>query len=205
MMARESALARRLLALLALVAASWLAGCRTLPPQAPPPSQPWETRRAELQQRDHFDLSGRIAVAAAQEGFNAKLRWKQQGERANVALDGPLGVGGVRINSSGSSLDVVTSRGERLDSTAARQEITARLGFDPPLQSLRFWVQGVPDPSSPADVVLDDSQRLASLRQDGWQIDYTMYSAVKGKWLPSRMTLRRDDVRVKLLVESWDS
>jgi outer membrane biogenesis lipoprotein LolB len=50
-------------------------------------------RREALQQRDHFDLSGRIAVAAAQEGFNAKLRWQQQGSRSNLALDGPLGVG----------------------------------------------------------------------------------------------------------------
>jgi outer membrane lipoprotein LolB len=162
-------------------------------------------RRAALQQRDRFDLSGRIAVAAAQEGFNAKLRWKQQGSRSNLALDGPLGVGGVRITSDGQTLNVVNSRGQRLDSEAARGEIAARLGFEPPLDSLRFWVLGVPDPSLPADEVLDDSQRLATLRQDGWQIDYGTYTAVGGQWLPSRMTLKRDDVRVRLLVDGWGS
>lgn len=190
----------------AVVAASVLTACKTLPPpSAPTTSQSWEVRRAALQQRDRFDLNGRIAVAAAQDGFNAKLRWKQQGTRSNLALDGPLGVGGVRITSDGQTLNVVNARGQQLDSEAARTEIAARLGFEPPLESLRFWVLGVPDPSHPADEVLDAEQRLATLRQDGWQIDYGTYTAVAGQWLPSRMTLKRDDVRVRLLVDGWGS
>jgi outer membrane lipoprotein LolB len=144
-------------------------------------------------------------VAAAQEGFNAKLRWKQQGGRSNLALDGPLGVGGVRITADGGNLNVINAHGDPLDSDAARREITTRLGFDPPLQSLRFWVQGVPDPAHPADEVLDDNQRLATLRQDGWQIDYPKYTTVAGQWLPSLITLKRDNVRVRLLVDGWGS
>jgi outer membrane lipoprotein LolB len=198
---------RFLLAILtAIVVVGVLSACKTVPPSlAPAPTEPWEVRRAALQQRDQFDLSGRIAVAAAQEGFNAKLRWKQQGARSNLALDGPLGVGGVRITAEGTNLNVVNARGQQLDSDAARNEITTRLGFEPPLQSLRFWVQGVPDPSHPAEEVLDDEKRLATLRQDGWQIDYGTYTAINGQWLPSRMTLKRDDVRVRLLVDGWGS
>jgi outer membrane lipoprotein LolB len=188
----------------AVLAAILLTACKTLPPPAAP-TEPWEVRRSALQHRDRFDLSGRIAVAAAEEGFNAKLRWKQQGARSNLSLDGPLGVGGVRITADGSSFNVINARGETLDSEAARHEITARLGFEPPLESLRFWVLGVPDPARPADEVLDADQRLASLRQDGWQIDYTSYSVVGGHWLPSRMTLKRDDIRVRLLVDGWGS
>jgi outer membrane lipoprotein LolB len=194
------------LIVLFFIAAGGLSGCKTVPTSTgPAPSGPWEARREALQQRDHFDLSGRIAVAAAQEGFNAKLRWQQQGSRSHLALDGPLGVGGVRITADGPKLNVINSHGDPLDSDAARREITARLGFDPPLQSLRYWVQGVPDPSHPADEVLDDQQRLATLRQDGWQIDYAKYTAVAGQWLPSLITLKRDDVRVRLLVDGWGS
>ncbi|HEU4625286.1 MAG TPA: lipoprotein insertase outer membrane protein LolB [Steroidobacteraceae bacterium] len=186
-------------------AACCLSACKTVPTAPPVPSAPWEARRAALQERDHFDLSGRIAVAAAQEGFNAKLRWDQRGDRSSLALDGPLGVGGVRITADGTTVNVVNSRGEPLDSDAARREIAARLGFDPPLQSLRFWVQGVPDPAHPADEVLDDQQRLVTLRQDGWQIDYAKYTVAAGQWLPSLLTLRRDDIRVRLLVDNWGS
>jgi len=196
-------IAVRVVFLLTLAAAG-LTGCKTLPP-APLPSEPWDVRRAALQSRDRFDLNGRIAVAAAQEGFNAKLRWQQQGARSQLALDGPLGVGGVRITAEGDAFNVINARGEQLDNDAARSEIQSKLGFEPPMKSLRYWVLGVPDPSQSADEVLDAEQRLATLKQDGWQIDYANYSAVRGHWLPSRMTLKRDDVRVRLVVDGWGS
>jgi outer membrane lipoprotein LolB len=193
---------RRVLFVAAVLAISVLAGCKTLPP-APPESAPWDVRKAALQARDNFDLKGRIAVAVAQEGFNARLRWQQRGGESELALDGPLGVGGVRITSNGDSLKVINSRGEQLDSEAAKQEIESKLGFEPPIASLRYWVLGVPDPATPADEVLDDSQRLATLKQDGWQIDYTAYADVRGQSLPSKATLTREGVRVRLFVDDW--
>jgi outer membrane lipoprotein LolB len=186
-----------------LLAAAVLAGCKSLPVAPPAPSEPWEVRRAALQARNAFDLSGRIAVAAAQEGFNAKLRWEQKGALSQLALDGPLGVGGVRITSDGKALSVLNSRGEQLDSEAARREIEAKLGFEPPFASLRYWVLGVPDPTQPADEQLDESKRLASLNQDGWQIDYGGYTDVGGQALPSKVTLKRENVRVRLVVDGW--
>jgi outer membrane lipoprotein LolB len=182
-----------------------LSGCKTLPPASSAPVGSWEARRAALQARDHFDLSGRIAVAAAQEGFNAKLRWQQQGDRSQLALDGPLGVGGVRITANGNALTVLNSRGEQLDSEAAKREIQARLGFDPPFASLRYWVLGVPDPARPAGEMLDDTQRLATLQQDGWQVAYGGYTDVQGESLPSKVTLTRENVRVRLVVDGWGS
>ncbi len=182
-----------------------LTGCKTLPPATSAPSGSWEARRTALQARDSFDLNGRIGVAAGQDGFNAKLRWQQQGDRSQLSLDGPLGVGGVRITAKGDALTVLNSRGEQLDSEAAKREIQARLGFEPPLASLRYWVLGVPDPARPADEMLDESQRLATLQQDGWQIAYGGYTDVQGQSLPAKMTLTRESVRVRLVVDGWGS
>ena len=192
-------------ALVALFAvASFVSGCRTLP-QAPAAAEPWEVRRSALQGREHFQIKGRVAVAAAAEGFTANLHWTQNGAQSQLALDGPLGVGGMRVTSDGATLTVTNARGERLDSEAARTELRARLGFDAPLASLRFWILGVPDPSTPAVEVVDVERRLTSLQQNDWQIDYADYVVVKGEWLPGRMTLYRADVRVRLIVDHWDS
>ena len=189
----------------AAVALVALAGCRTVPVSAPA-APPWDTRRPELQARAHFELKGRVAVAAGAQGFDARLRWAQDGSRARVALEGPLGAGAVHIDAAGTDLDIVTANGARLTSDAARAELSARLGFDPPLTSLRFWILGVPDPASPADETLDPRrQRLTRLEQDGWQIDYASYIAVGSEWLPARLTLERADVKVKLLVDDWQS
>lgn len=188
-----------------LCIAALLSACATVREQTAPGGQTWNVRRPKLQAREHFDLKGRVAVAAGNEGFNARLLWRQTGTRSNVALDGPLGAGGVQITADGASLSVETSRGEHLDDQAARSELATRLGFDPPLTSLRFWVLGVPDPASPAKETLDKQQRLASLQQDGWQVDYGAYTSVGGEWLPSRVTLQRAGVRVRLIVDGWSS
>lgn len=180
-----------------------LAGCRTLPP-TPPAGESWELRRPQLQSLGHFALRGRVAVAAGGEGFNASLRWTQEGDRSQVTLEGPLGVGGAQLTASGDDLTVVTARGERIESDAAHAELAARLGFDPPLSSLRYWVLGVPNPGQPASESLDPvQQRLAALTQAGWHVEYQSYTSAGGEALPARMTLQRDAVRVRLLVDDW--
>ena len=180
-----------------------LAGCRTLPP-APPPGASWEVRRPQLQALMHFQLRGRVAVAAGSEGFNANLHWTQDGARSEVTLEGPLGVGGAQLTATGDELTVVTARGERVESAAAHAELTARLGFDPPLSSLRYWVLGVPDPAQPATESLDPAQqRLSGLTQGGWQVQYQSYESAGDGALPARLTLQRDAVRVRLLVDGW--
>lgn len=181
-----------------------IAGCATLP-KKPAVTQPWEQHRAELQQRAQYALKGRVAVAVAagQEGFSARLRWQQQGVQSHVALDGPFGAGGVQMDWDGTALRVRNARGQQLDSDAAREELLGKLGFEPPFESLRYWLLGAPDPATPADEVADGQQRLASLRQGGWQIDYGAYLAVQGQWLPQRLTLHREGVRVRVLIEQW--
>jgi outer membrane lipoprotein LolB len=189
----------RLGAAAALIA---LAGCRTVPTLAPA-GESWDVRRAQLQARGHFEFKGRVAVAAAGEGFNASLHWIQDGTRAQLTLEGPLGVGGAQITSSGNDLTLVTSRGEHLDSDAARAQLAQRLGFDPPLSSLRYWMLGVPDPSQPATEELDQGQqRLSGLTQAGWHISYSGYDT-SGEALPTRLSLQRDAVRVRVLVDNW--
>jgi outer membrane lipoprotein LolB len=180
-----------------------LAACRTAP--APlPQGIGWEVRRPQLQARTHFELKGRVAVAAGTDGFNADLRWIQDGSRSQLSLEGPLGVGGAQITADGNELALVTSRGEHISSDAAHAALVQRLGFDPPLASLRYWILGVPDPGQPVTEELDVSQqRLTALTQSGWHVGYASYVSSGGETLPARLTLQRADVRVRVLVDDW--
>ena len=187
-----------------------LASCRTVPVHETPASgsaqpQSWEVRRPQLQARDRFELKGRVAVSTGSDGFNARLRWTQAGNQTHMSLDGPLGAGGVQVTSDGSAVSIVTSRGAHLDNDAAGAEPPNRLGFDPPIESLRYWVLGVPEPGHPAQESLDSQQRLATLEQDGWQIQYTDYTSVGGEWLPSKLIVQRQGVRLRLVVDGWTS
>lgn len=186
----------------------WLAGCRTVPqpvaPRAPEQvAADWPARRAQLQARTDFTVQGRIGVAAGSDGFNGKLRWVQTGLRSAVSLDGPLGVGGVRIIDDAGALSLTTPSGEALDSQAAHDELVRRLGFEPPLGSLRFWLQGVPDPGTPSVESPNAQGYLGSLVQSDWTVSIAAYMQTAEGPLPQKLTMTRGDVRVRLVLDGW--
>ena len=123
-----------------IAAAALLAACRTIPPPpvaGPGADAPWAAQRAGLEKLERYGLTGRVAVAANGQGFSANLRYEQQPQRSDLALDGPLGIGGVRMAIEGDELRIETSGGKQLDGAAARAELERRLGFELPLQELR--------------------------------------------------------------------
>ena len=141
----------------ALVALLALDACRTLPPPPLPASAPWEQRRPQLQALQHFQLKGRIALSAAGNGFNANLRWQQQGARSQLVLEGPLGVGGAQITARAAMICRSSMRTASTSATTPRARSCGRaLVSTCPCASLRYWVLGVPDPATPAQESLDD-------------------------------------------------
>ena len=118
-------------------------------------------------------------------------------------MTAPLGFGAAHIELSADNLSVTTSKGVTLTHAAASEELAATLGFEPPLRSLRYWVLGASDPEFAAQESIDDQQRLTHLEQDGWRVDCEDYALVGQQWLPRRLTVTRQALRLKLIVNSW--
>jgi outer membrane lipoprotein LolB len=184
-----------------------LASCRTVPRGeeviiGPGAQAPWAEQRAALERLDRYGLDGRVAVAANGQGFSASLRYAQLADRTQLSLDGPLGIGGLRVELDGEDLEIATSRGENLDGAEARAELERRLGFALPLQALRWWLLGIP---APGDAVVDaaDSGEIRAFTQDGWQVSIQSRAAGLGFSLPQRLTAEREGVRLKMLVQRW--
>jgi outer membrane lipoprotein LolB len=192
-------------ALAALAVLALLAGCRTRPPvvnAGPGADAPWPEQRAALEQFDRYLLSGRVAVAASGQGFTAGMRYAQQPKRADLALDGPLGIGGLRIGLAGADIEVTNSRGQKLDGPAAREEIETRLGFELPLDELRWWLLGLPAPGK-SDVETAPGGEIRGFVQNGWHVAIDSRAPALGFSLPRRLTAERGGTKMKLLVEKW--
>ena len=200
--------ARARVALGVVASLALLAGCRTAPPPAsavigPGADAPWAEQYAALAGLDRYGLTGRVAVAANGQGFSANLRYHQQQQHSDLALDGPMGIGGMRMEFSERELSVTNSRGETLDGAAARAEIENRLGFELPLAELRWWLLGVPTPGMPADKNQPAGGPIADFQQNGWRVSINSRTPALGFSLPERLTVEREGARMKLLVESW--
>jgi len=177
-----------------------LAGCASLPPAKP--AAPWLERRDQLQAIESYTFSGKIAVASADQGFNAGMDWTAHGSTASVVLRSPLGSAISRLTFDGRQLQLSSGDTEWSGDEAATR-IANQLGFVPPIGSLRYWLLGCPDPSGPAQETVDDAQRLSALAQFGWQLTYTDYVEWQGQWLPRRINAQRDAVRLRLLISHW--
>lgn len=190
----------------AVAALGLLAGCKTLPPAVvagPGAEAPWPEQRAALERLDRYGLNGRVAVAANGQGFSAGLRYEQLPRGSNLALDGPLGIGGIRVVLDGQDVEVVTSRGEKLDGEAARAELERRLGFALPLAELRWWLLGIPAPGEASLNQDGGSGEIRGFTQSGWQVSINTRAPGLGFALPQRLTAEREGTRLKLLVERW--
>jgi len=197
------AVARTAFGALALVA--MLAGCRTVPQPriiGPGADAPWPEQVAALEKFDHYSLTGRVAVAANGQGFSGTLRYLQAGDHADLSIDGPMGLGGLRLVVDGDNVSVSTSKGDKLDGNAAREELERRLGFEMPVAQLRWWLLGIP---APGESATDDLNGVtASIRQEGWNVSIQSRAPALGFSLPQRLTIEREGARLKLLVDRWN-
>lgn len=200
---------RPLAPLAALAVLTFLAGCASRAPFEPatvPASAlaaDWPSRREQLRAVDSFTLAGRVAVVAGDEGFSAGLRWQQRGARGAIMLEGPFGVGALAIDIEGEALRVTTGRGDRYQGEAARAALEQQLGFELPLDALRYWVRGLPLSIAAEQSIDPAAPRLLQLRERGWQIEYSEYQIAPFDYQPRRLVARKGDARVRLMIERW--
>lgn len=180
-----------------LLSVSLLAACVTT--RAPFAPLPWEQRVAILQQATQWQLDGRTAAVIGTQGWQADLTWSQQQGLSEVHLAGPLGVGAQVL--------LLTPAGLLVNGVPAGDEVLAqlqeRVGFQLPLTQLRYWLLGVPDPGAPFTLVRNAQDRAQRLEQAGWTIDYDLYGQTDGDWLPRRLVLTHESVRVRIVIDHW--
>ena len=188
--------------LLIALCSTVLAACVTTR-RAPSPASAavgWEQRVGDLQRLSGWQLDGRAAVAVGTQGWQATLNWRQQGDSAEVHLSGPFGIGALVLKRTPQGLSL---NGAPPSDTVLAQ-LQERLGFELPIDHLRFWLLGVPDPSAAFELKRNDQDRASQLTQSDWSIDYDRYMPVDGDWLPAHLVLSREGVRVRIAVDHWN-
>lgn len=181
----------------AAIVALALAGC------AAPPRAPEGAVRPDPAVLDQWTASGRMAVAAGNEGGSGSFAWMQDGTTSRLDLRGPLGAGAVRLVVTPETISLADGSGRSLDAGAARADLRARLGADLPWDHLRYWLLGVPAPDVEAAVIDRDAAPWRVIEQAGWRLAYDSFDQVAGLSLPRRLTAESGAVRVRVFVDAW--
>lgn len=189
--------------LLALLIAVLGGGCAIDRGVALPDLADWSSRQAVLADLDDWAFSGRIAVRSGEDGFNGRVRWRQQPGAFSAALSGPLGAGTVQIEGDGRSMTVVDNEGSVVLLADPEADLRRRYGWTIPVDSLRYWVLGIPDPGLPAYLDFGEDGTASRLEQGGWHVEISQYGEGGGQRMPRRINAENGGSRVRLIIDSW--
>jgi outer membrane lipoprotein LolB len=151
-------------------------------------------------------LNARIVASNEDDSWNGKLYWQQGKDRYQVNFVAPIGQGGLQLDGRPGQVEMRTSDGHVMAAADAESLLYQQLGWRLPLSKLRFWVRGIPAPSSHNMPVLafDEDGRLSRLRQADWRIDYPAYQQTDGPMLPRKVFLENTDLSVRLVIDRWE-
>ncbi|RDI48603.1 lipoprotein insertase outer membrane protein LolB [Aquicella lusitana] len=181
-----------------------LVSCTTVTPTAPTPEIPWKNRELALSRIQSWQLSGKIAVQTARESGSATMNWTQQRERYQVALQGPLGAGSLRLSGQPGMASLETSDGKRYTANSAEQLLAQQSGWNLPLSHLKYWIRGLPVPGVSYQGQFDPYHRLSSLAQQGWNVQFLSYRQVGTVDLPDRLAITSPLVKSKIVIHQWN-
>ncbi|BBP03273.1 hypothetical protein SFPGR_06950 [Sulfuriferula plumbiphila] len=172
-----------------------LFGCAALPPAAVAPVASQAPRV--------FDLAGRIAVKYRDQSSSGSLRWRHRPDQDDITLLSPLGQTVTQITRGADGVTLI-DQAHKIHRAADTETLTQELlGWRLPLSGLGYWVVGQPAPSLPYQAERDAQQRPTQLVQDGWRVNYSTWQTVDGQGLPRTMTLQRDDLEIRLVMDQW--
>ena len=185
-----------------------LAGCATTRVAPPPAAATGATlaalaqRESELGARPVWGLDGRIAVSNSRDAGSGRIAWRQAGLRFDIELTAPITHQGWRLSGEPGRATLDGLSGGPREGVDAESLLRDATGWDIPVRSLPRWVRGLRADPARAVVQFDAAGRLARLAESGWTIDYTWPDEAAAE-LPSRIEARRDDARVRLVIDQW--
>ncbi|MGD8312362.1 MAG: lipoprotein insertase outer membrane protein LolB [Gammaproteobacteria bacterium] len=150
-----------------------------------------------------WELSGRVSITRGDEGWHAGLLWHQQDGRYRLQVSGPLGQGAFELSGNDAGVVLRDADGQRYAARDAESLLLQVTGWRLPVDGLRFWVRGLPAPGGDPQETRDAAGRLVQLAQAGWDIRYDRYRLQDGYAWPGRLKLVRDDIAVRLVIDSW--
>lgn len=176
----------------------------TLPPDSDIGKQAaWELHRVNLEALHTWSLKGRVAGKSNNEGFRTGVRWYQQPDEFNIDLHGPLGRKVAVIKGKEGDVQLNTSKGENYSATDPESLMQELFGYSLPVNGLRFWMRGIPDPDQVyASLELDDQGRLKQLSQSGWLIDYNRYHDSNPS-MPAFIKISSKNLNANIVIDAW--
>jgi len=134
-----------------------------------------------------------VGIRTTEDAASFSLTWVQQAASYDIRLTGTLGVPVAHLYADENGVTIELPSKGKYEAFSASDLLFEHTGLVLPVESLRFWVRGNPDP----DLTFERDQ--STLIQSGWKIEYLEYEGPD----PVRIRLTKPEVRIMLVVKAW--
>lgn len=163
---------------------------------------PFSYKQAELEKLVQWDVEGKMAVYTDDKNNSGLLTWRQRSAYFSLLINGPLGSGQLHIEGAPGLVIATSSKGQ-VEAESIEALFEQEFGWQFPMQELRYWVRGIPQPNTLAKITYNLEGEAATIEQAGWLVTYHSYNKVTGLPMPKKIELKRADIRLVLVLKSW--
>jgi len=163
-----------------------------------------QNKREQIQS---WKLNGRLSITSEKESGTVSFYWSQDRERYLMSFIAPLGQGTFALRGGeDDGVYLLTAQDEVLHADDAETLLKQSVGWHVPVSGFKYWVRGLPEPG--VDVTnqqFDDQGLITEMQQADWNISIRRYMDVDGLDLPAKIFMHNDHVKLKLIIQTWDT
>ncbi|NOT11360.1 MAG: outer membrane lipoprotein LolB [Methylococcaceae bacterium] len=153
--------------------------------------------RQKFYELEQWSFEGRLAITGQSDSWSANMNWIHTPAQENMKLSGPLGQGATHIRLTKEQVTIDRGDGNPQTSVQPEEFVNQQVGILVPLQSLRYWVVGLPEPSQEFIETID------GFNQEGWLVSYKEMQATNGELMPRKISVSNSQAKLKLIVDQW--
>ena len=161
----------------------------------------WKPRLAA---QKTWQVEGKLAFISPEERQSANLNWQQTTNSNNLILTTFIGTRILSLKQTANGAELEFDGEQYFDTNAA--ELLKRLtGFTLPVDNADNWLKGTIDDESLIVDELGRAKQVLWFDNTGkkWQINYGTYVQNAGYWLPTKLTLKHQQIKIKIQLYDW--
>lgn len=163
----------------------------------------YQDRTDKLAAMVEWGLTGKISLDDGDQGGSGKLQWDVGPGQSELGFHGAMGRGAWHLEMGPEGARLKMADGTEQTADDVNDLIREYVGWPVPLGALQWWARGLAAPGLIDNEQFGPKGLLVSLRQFGWNVDFSRYDSVGDIELPVRLKATRDNYRVKLAISSW--
>lgn len=161
------------------------------------------TRQQQLTQLTAWNIQGAFSFQRKGQASIANYAWQEKpNNHYTITLESALNLYSVTIEGQPGHVTLLEPKKKVLTATSPEALLQQRLSIRLPVQSLIYWIRGLPT-DAPYQARFDDYGHLIDLTQQGWHIQFSHYTTIQSMDLPSVLQITGHGQKIKIVIKSW--